>query len=307
MRRIAALALAAAPLVGLACSSPQPGAECVGSSSDAIRVCAPGPVVKGVDVSYYQGVVSWSQVKQSGRTFAIARVSDGLSVVDTQFASNWSGIRQAGLVRGVYQFFRPARDPIAQADLLLQKVQAAGGFQPGDLPPVLDIETVDGVSVATLRQRMQQWLDRVEQALGRRPIIYTAAFMSQNVGTGFSRYPLWVANYGVTCPTMPDGWSTWKFWQSSSTGSVPGISGNVDVNDFNGTLADLRAFAGPPPLDAGPPPPAAGPVARADLGANGELAIGGQTGQGSAMGDGRPEPAPAAAPDPCAPVASTTP
>jgi lysozyme len=301
MRKTVACGTLAVSLFTVACSSSQPVPECVGIDNEALRVCAAGPTVKGVDVSYYQGVVNWTKVKQSGRVFAIARVSDGLSVVDTQFANNWTGMKQAGLVRGVYQFFRPARDPIAQADLLLQKVQAAGGFQPGDLPPVLDVETVDGVATATLRQRMQQWLDRVEQAVGRKPMIYTAAFMSDAVGTGFSKYPLWVANYGATCPTMPAGWSEWKFWQSSSTGSVPGISGDVDVNDFNGTLGALQSFALPPSADAGAPRPGPGEANSdpSDVGP-GPLPIVGS--QGSVMGDGRPpdQGAPSAPADPCA-------
>jgi lysozyme len=301
LRRFAAIAWVSLPLLAAACSSSGPGAECVGQGNDALKVCAAGPVVKGVDVSYYQGTVDWQKVKQSGRVFAIARVSDGLSVVDSQFATNWPAMKQAGLVRGVYQFFRPARDPIAQADLLLQKVQAAGGFQPGDLPPVLDVETVDGVAASTLRQRMQQWLDHVEQALGRKPMVYTAAFMSDTVGTGFSKYPLWVANYGTSCPTMPDGWSGWKFWQSSSTGSVPGISGNVDVNDFNGPLSALLQFAGvqqaadagassdagAPPLDASlPSPPDDRP----------------KTDEGLAMGQGEPPPAAPLPANPCSPL-----
>lgn len=300
LRRFAAIAGVSLPLLAAACSSSEPGPECVGQGNDALKVCAAGSVVKGVDVSYYQGTVNWQQVKQSGRVFAIARVSDGLSVVDSQFSTNWPAMKQAGLVRGVYQFFRPARDPIAQADLLLQKLQAAGGFQAGDLPPVLDIETVDGVATSTLRQRMQQWLDHVEQALGTKPMVYTAAFMSQTVGTGFSKYPLWVANYGTTCPTMPDGWSGWKFWQSSSTGSVPGISGSVDVNDFNGTLATLLQFAGvqqagdggAPSSDGGASPDAA--VPSPDNRPNAD--------EGLAMGQGEPPAAAPAAPNPCAPV-----
>jgi lysozyme len=207
-------------------------------------VCAAGPTVKGVDVSTYQGQVDWAAAKKDGVAFAFARVSDGLTHPDAQFTRNWQVLKTDGIIRGAYQFFRPALDPIAQADLLLQKLKDAGGLLPGDLPPVLDAETVDGVSNATLRANMLAWLTHVETATGRRPIVYTAQFMSANVGTGFASYPLWVANYGVTCPSMPDGWSAWKFWQSSSTGAVAGITGDVDVNAFNGTLADLVKLAG---------------------------------------------------------------
>jgi lysozyme len=235
-----------------ACSSGDTGSgeSTCATEGQALKVCSTGPVLKGVDVSKYQANVSWSSVKSSGRSFAFARVSDGVSYPDSYFATNWSGIKAAGLVRGAYQYFRPAQDPVAQADLMIAKL--GGKILTGDLPAVLDLETTDGLASATVVARAKTWLARVEAGTGKRPIVYTAAFMSSTIGTSFSAYPLWVANYGTTCPTLPTGWSNWKFWQSASTGSVPGIAGNVDVNDFQGTLADLKAFAGAAPSgDAG--------------------------------------------------------
>jgi lysozyme len=227
-------------------------------------------------------------VKASGRKFAIARVSDGTTVIDPKFTANWQGMKAAGLVRGVYQFFRPNQDPVAQADILLNAL-AKGGSEDTDLPAVLDVETAGGVSNAAVRAAMKTWLDRVEQKTGRKPIIYTAAFMSSVIGTGWTAYPLWVANYETTCPTMPSDWSKWKFWQYSSTVSVPGITGNVDANHWNGTLQELIDWAkGPPPA---PPPAADGgaPPSEPPIGA--------------APGPGTSEPPPAAAAppplDPC--------
>ena len=230
-------------------------------TSDALKVCAGTNTVNGIDVSYYQGTIDWTKVKGSGRAFAIARVSDGATFNDPKFAQNWSGMKSAGVIRGVYQFFRPGQDPIAQANLLVDAIEKLGR-EPTDLPPVMDIETADSQSSTVVRANMKKWLDRVEARIGRKPIIYTAAFMSGTIGNGWTAYPLWVANYGTTCPTMPSDWTKWKFWQSSSTGSVPGISGGVDLDEWNGTLQELIDWANPmpnpPPMnDAGPgtPPP----------------------------------------------------
>lgn len=252
-------------LVAAGCSS---GDNTCRQTSEALTVCAGANTVKGIDVSYYQGTIDWPKVKASGRAFAIARVSDGATFDDPKFAQNWSGMKSAGILRGVYQFFRPAQDPVKQADLLVDAIEKLGR-EPTDLPPVMDVETADGQTATTVRANMKKWLDRVEARIGRKPIIYTAAFMSGTIGTGWTAYPLWVANYGVTCPQMPSDWTKWKFWQSSSTGSVPGIAGGVDLDQWNGTLQELIDWANPsppppPPPDGGtstPPPAGAQPPA----------------------------------------------
>jgi GH25 family lysozyme M1 (1,4-beta-N-acetylmuramidase) len=212
---------------------------------DAVRVCAEGTTVKGVDVSFYQGDVSWSKVKGAGYKFAFARVSDGTTHIDDKFDQNWANLKANGLVRGAYQFFRPSQSAEAQADIM---IQALGQLGDGDLPAVLDAETADGQSSATIVSKMKTWLDLVEQGTGRTPIIYTAVgFWGDLSGTGdFAGYPLWVANYGVSCPYVPDTWAGWSFWQYTESGSVPGIAGGVDTNYFNGTLDDLLAMAKKP-------------------------------------------------------------
>ena len=223
----------------------------------AMTVCAAGAQVDGVDVSYYDGTIDWTQVYGAGKRFAIIRVSDGTGFIDPQFPANWAHARAAGILRAPYQFFRASEDPAAQANLLLTQVQMAGGFLPGDLPPVMDMETQDGQPNATVLANMRTWFGVLEAARGRPPIIYTSARVWTLLGnpTGFDQYPLWDANWGVTCPNLPPIWSTWTFWQSSATGVVPGISNSsmTDLDSFNGTLDDLKAFAGAmsPPADGG--------------------------------------------------------
>lgn len=207
----------------------------------------PGPdTVRGVDVSHWQGSVDWARVKGAGIGFVFARVSHGLEIQDTTFARNWPALRSAGLVRGAYHYFRPSQDPLQQADLALQLLDAAGGLQPGDLPPVLDVETAEGLAPSALQAAARAWLARVEARTGRKPILYCPPSMSSSLGTGFGDHPLWLAHWNVACPTIPGGWSRWRFWQHSSTGTVAGIQGAVDLDLWNGTLADLQAFAAGP-------------------------------------------------------------
>jgi len=253
-RRVAIVVAGLLAAVGCSagCSPPAPATEdCLGATSSALKTCAKGATVGGIDVSYYQGTVNWAQVKASGRAFAFARVSDGLNYPDTKFAQNWPAMKSAGLVRGAYQFFRPSQDPASQAQLLIDKLEANGGLKPGDLPPVLDLESADGLASSAVVARAKTWLAKVEAKYGVKPLVYTAAFMSNVIGTSFSAYPLWVANYQTTCPTMPSGWTDWKFWQSSDSGSVSGVGGNVDTNFFNGPLTALLAFTLQPAAPGG--------------------------------------------------------
>jgi lysozyme len=225
--------------VGCTLETPQ---EPVGHSSSAVTVCATGSVVQGVDVSDYQGSITWSSVKSAGIDFAIARISDG-SDLDTEFATNWSGMASAGLVRGAYQYFEPGEDPTTQANIV---ISAVGKLGSGDLPVTADMETTGGQSAATIVSNLQTWASAVQAGTGKTPMIYTAEgyWDSDVASSAFGSDPLWVANWGVTCPDLATGWSSWEVWQYSDSGSVGGISGGVDLDEFNGTLAQLQSFAG---------------------------------------------------------------
>ncbi|MEZ4219384.1 MAG: GH25 family lysozyme [Polyangiaceae bacterium] len=231
-----------------------------------IKVCSNSTtLVEGLDVSKWQASIDWSQVKAQGYQFAFIRASDGLNYPDGQFEANWKGTKQNGILRGVYQFFRPGQDPKAQADLMLQKLADAGWIEAGDLPAVIDIEVSDGQSDATLRNKALTWLGYVEQKTGKKPIVYTSAAWSSVLGSSFAQYPLWVANYTGSyqgyCPLMPDGWSNWTFWQFTSKGPVAGVgSKDVDKNVFDGSLSALVQFA----QSGVVPPPAPKPDAGSD-------------------------------------------
>jgi GH25 family lysozyme M1 (1,4-beta-N-acetylmuramidase) len=208
-----------------------------------VRNCAPAQTLKGIDVSYYQGAIDWSRVKASGVEFAIIRVSDGSNFVDPRFQENWRNAKAAGVKRGAYQFFRSNKDPIVQADLLLEQM---GALEDGDLPPVIDVESTDGQSSATIQAKVQRWLDRVEDVLGVKPIIYTGPYFWRDQvkgGAAFAAYPLWVAHYGTTCPLVPEPWTRFTFHQFTDAGRHPGISGNVDTNTFAGDRAALEALS----------------------------------------------------------------
>jgi lysozyme len=113
----------------------------------------------------------------------------------------------------------------------------------GDLQMALDLEVTDGKSPSQVRAWVVTFINRIQARTGRPGIIYTGFyFWRDRAGNGSNlNCPLWLAAY-VSDPTpyVPAAWSTWSFWQYTDRGSVPGVSGNVDRDAWNGTVAGLN-------------------------------------------------------------------
>jgi lysozyme len=214
-------------------------------------VCASGTTLPGVDVSHFNASITWTNVKAAGIVFAYAEATDGNFYTDPYFSVNWTAMKAAGIVRGAYAFFEPDLSGTDQADFFMSVM---GTLQPGDLPPMLDVEASNNASASNIVANLTDCVNELEARTGRVPIIYTyTTFFSDYVGgsTNFSAYPLWISNVGATCPTLPAGWTNWQIWQNSLTGTVSGIPGTgaVDLDEFNGSMGDLVAFANPPILN----------------------------------------------------------
>ncbi len=253
MRRalIRCVLLACVPLLA-GCSAEMPG-EPVGTLQQA-NTCATGTTLEGVDVSVYDGTVNWTQVKASGRAFAIAKASEGATLQDGQFATNWPAMKSAGIVRSAYHFFHCDTDPATQATFFLGVM---GPLAPSDLPPSLDFEDTTTCTASTGISMAIQWLDAVASATGTLPILYTSVNVLsnfQNTQSLAGHAQLWVASRGVTCPNLPAPFTAWSFWQYSLTGTAPGLpnsNGMADLDQFNGDLSGLLGLTvGGTPADA---------------------------------------------------------
>jgi lysozyme len=202
-------------------------------------------MIAGLDISHHNDHVDFDRLASAGISFAFVKASEGRRTKDIRYLENYRGLKSKQILRGAYHFFYPQLDPLAQANNFLRVVPS---LEPGDLPPVLDIEVSGEKSSSVIASGIQQWLDAVEKALGRRPIIYTGPGFWNSALAGsdaFSGYPLWVAHYtSDPAPSLPKGFPGFHFWQYSQSGKFPGIGGSVDMDWFNGTTADLRALAG---------------------------------------------------------------
>jgi GH25 family lysozyme M1 (1,4-beta-N-acetylmuramidase) len=212
----------------------------VGVAGTAALTLAAGTdyTYQGIDVASYQGYPNWTSVRNSGKTFAFTKATEGTSYVNPYFATNWARMKSAGLIRGAYHFGRPSVDPVASANKFCDVVQPTSG----DLQMTLDIETTDSKSPSQVRSWIVAFTNQIVARTGRPGIIYTGFyFWRDSAGNGSNlNCPLWLAAY-VSDPTpyVPAAWSTWSFWQYTDAGSVPGVSGNVDRDAWNGTLAGL--------------------------------------------------------------------
>jgi lysozyme len=179
--------------------------EAVGSTTQPLQMCA-GQTVEGIDVYDGTGSIDWNAVKSDGVDFAIIKATQGTYNTQGTFGYNWQAAKRAGLLRSAYHFFDPTEDGVAQAQHFLSVVGAAA---PDDLPGMLDIECPDGdpsclgwqgatgdAPGGLIQQRMWDFLDTVERATGKKPIVYSfnAYFWSVGIDpTGLQNYPLNIA------------------------------------------------------------------------------------------------------------------
>lgn len=211
--------------------------------------------VPGLDVSYWQSGIDWPKVRATGQRFAFIKATEGEGYADPTFNDDWNGARVSGLLRGAYSLFHPKQDPKKQADHFISVVKSQN--DKGELPPVIDLEMTDGLTKDKIITRAKTWLDEVEAAFGRRPMIYSGvAFLETNFSEAGGGPPAWTKDYAFwlgwfpsqyvegMSPLMPRGWFKWTFWQYSENGLLNGINTKVNLDIFNGTLEDLYSFAG---------------------------------------------------------------
>jgi GH25 family lysozyme M1 (1,4-beta-N-acetylmuramidase) len=245
-----------------ACSIVASLALCAVILTVAAAPAGAGTKAPGIDVSRFQGLINWPLVAGSGIKFAFVQASRGSGAdcatrpgqcgADPYFAANRLAAASSGIRVGAYHrgfagggTMADARaDSLAEANLFIAGV---GALQPGELIPVLDVETpFTGMTSSTLRTWIRVFVKRVTRKLGRKPMIYTNASSWSATGntTEFAKakYPLWVAEWGVSRPTLPaNNWARrgYSVWQYTSSGSVPGISGRVDMNRLGKRLGKI--------------------------------------------------------------------
>jgi GH25 family lysozyme M1 (1,4-beta-N-acetylmuramidase) len=237
-------------------------ALCLAAISITPAAASAGTKAAGIDVSRFQGAIDWPTVASSGIKFAFVQASRGSGAdctvkpgqcgADPMFATNRVAAESSGIRVGPYHRAFAAgstavdarADAIAEADVFLTGVAS---LQTGELVPVLDVETpFSGMTAVSLRTWIRVWVKKVTKRLGRKPMIYTNASSWGATGNTLefakAKYPLWVAEWGVSRPSVPaSNWAGhgYSVWQYSSSGTVPGINGKVDQDRLGRGLAKI--------------------------------------------------------------------
>lgn len=213
-----------------------------------------GEKVYGIDVSNHQSYINWEDLALYADSagivtgnlkdspfvqpvlFAVIKSTEGADWVAHSFNRNFAEAKRCGIVRGAYHFLR-----LSDIDGQIKNFIEHTVLEPGDLPPVLDME-LDNREMkrhADLAcEYAHKWLDAMERHYGVKPILYTydSYYNSYLKGKGFDGYDFFIARYNPeTMPRVPH----LEIWQFSEKGKAGGVRKNVDLDLFMG---DYKAF-----------------------------------------------------------------
>jgi GH25 family lysozyme M1 (1,4-beta-N-acetylmuramidase) len=223
-------------------------AKHLGHRDASAATFGPDTVVYGMDVSGYQGNVDWQTAWNNGGRFAAVKATEGTYYKNPDFAQQYNGSYNVGMIRGSYHFATPnTTSGATQANYF---VDNGGGWSRDGktLPGELDIEwnpygaDCYGLSAAQMVQWILDFSNTYHSRTGVWPLIYTATSWWQectgNRGDFSSTNPLWVAAYSSSVGTLPYAWSFETLWQYADSGTFPG-----DQDLFNGAYDRLQALA----------------------------------------------------------------
>lgn len=187
-------------------------------------------ILRGIDVSRWQGNVNWNLVKESGISFAILKAggSDEGFYTDNTFEKNYAGAKAAGIPVGAYYYVGPLctskEAGIADAKRFLEIIKG----KTFEYPVYIDLESTNppakqGATDATIA--FCEYMEENGYFVG----IYASdvsGFCDRLELNRLSAYSKWVARYG----SKPQYVSSYDMWQYSDTGRISGIIGNVDMD-----------------------------------------------------------------------------
>ena len=203
-------------------------------------------LIKGIDVSSYQGEIKWEVLADQNIRFAFIKATEGSSYIDPNFTYNFTEAQKTKLRIGAYHFFSYDSKGEAQAENYIVTVPKTANM----LPPVIDVEFYDDKEKNLPNkdetvQELHAMIDLLYEHYGLMPILYaTEKSYRLYIANEFKDCDVWIRNV-VSKPTLSDG-RAWTFWQYTDKMHLKGYSGKekfIDMNVFRGTEEDFTAYA----------------------------------------------------------------
>ena len=200
--------------------------------SDGVLTSTTG--IMGIDVSKWNGTIDWNQVKASGVNYVIIRCgyrgsSAGSLIVDPKYKANIEGATKAGLKVGVY-FFSQAIDEVEAVQEASMVLDLVKNYKIS-YPIFLDVEAsggrADNISKSTRTAVCKAFCQTIQNSGYTAGIYANKTWLTSKIDTSqLGNYKIWLAQYAAA-PTYT---GRYEMWQYKDSGSVPGISGHVDLN-----------------------------------------------------------------------------
>ena len=217
-----------------------------------------GGSVYGIDISHFQKDIDWNNLAlycdKNGNVysnspkeknfmqpvfFAYMKATEGATIKDEMFSVRMTEAERHGIVKGAYHFLHLG----STIDAQLQNFLETATWTHGDLPPALDVEVENEINmygVEVLQSMTLEWLQKVEERMGVRPVIYTRESIRNKYlnDSRFKKYQFWIARYSDKGPDVFD----WQIWQKTEKGQINGHNGNIDIDLFRGNYDSFKKY-----------------------------------------------------------------
>lgn len=186
---------------------------------------------EGIDVSEWQGSINFQQVREAGIDCVYIKATEGFDYYDPYYRTNYENAKANGINLGFYHYLtaKTTEEAYEQANFF---VSAISGMEV-QMKFALDYEEFYDLNKNTISDIALTFMNRVSELTGEECVMYASAYYANNsFNEDVNKYALWVAEWGVSTPTLTGPWNSYDGWQYTDKGLVSGISTYVDRSLF---------------------------------------------------------------------------
>ncbi len=188
-------------------------------------------IYEGIDVSKWQGTINFEEVANDGIDIVYIKATQGTTYVSPTFEEQYTNAKNNGLKIGFYHYVtaRTIEEARNEAQFFASKISG----KQIDCKLAMDFEEFGNLSQEEINAIGLEFVRRLEELTNKPVIIYSNTYAARTIWNGeITKYPLWVAEYGVSKPRDNGKWNSYVGWQYTNMGNIKGINGNVDRDKF---------------------------------------------------------------------------